>query len=70
MRARLALLAAFLIAAPVSAQMRVMAQPNHSPLVTFRIVFTAAAAADPAAQPGLAYLTAQMIADGGSKALS
>ena len=48
MRAHLSLLAALIAwAAPVSAQMRVMAQPNHSPLVTFRIVFTAAAAADP-----------------------
>jgi zinc protease len=71
MRTRLALLAAFAIAAaPVSAQMRVMAQPNHSPLVTFRVVFTSGAAADPAASPGLAYLTAQMIANGGSKALT
>jgi zinc protease len=70
MRMRLALLGAFVVAAPVSAQMRVMGQPNHSPLVTFRIVFTAGAAADPAASPGLAYLTAQMIANGGSKALT
>jgi len=71
MRTRPALLGAFVIAAaPVSAQMRVMAQPNHSPLVTFRIVFTTGAAADPAASPGLAYLTAQMIANGGSKALT
>jgi len=29
------------------AQMRVMALPSKSPLVTFRIVFTAGAAADP-----------------------
>jgi zinc protease len=71
MKTGLALLGAFaIVAAPVSAQMRVMAQPNHSPLVTFRIVFTAGAAADPAASPGLAYLTAQMIANGGSKALT
>jgi zinc protease len=71
MRTRLSLLAAFLVVAtPVSAQMRVMAQPNHSPLVTFRIVFTAGAAADPKNMPGLAYLTAQLIANGGSKALT
>lgn len=71
MRVRLSVPAAFFIAtAPISAQMRVMAQPNHSPLVTFRIVFTAGAAADPTGKPGLAYLTAQMIANGGSKALT
>ena len=36
---------ALVLALPAAAQMRVMAQPNHSPLVTFRIVFTAGAAA-------------------------
>ncbi len=56
-----------LAAAPALAQMRVMAQPNHSPLVTFRIVFTTGSGSDPTAKPGLAYLTAQMIAGGGSK---
>ncbi len=56
------------VALPATAQMRVMAQPNHSPLVTFRIVFTAGAAADPPSKPGLAYLTAQMISNSGSKA--
>jgi zinc protease len=57
-------------ALPAAAQMRVMELPNHSPLVTFRIVFTAGSAADPAAKPGLAYLTAQMIANAGSKTLT
>jgi zinc protease len=55
---------------PASAQMRVMAEPNHSPLVTFRIVFTAGARSDPAAKPGLAFLTAQMLANSGSKDLT
>ena len=38
--------------------------------MTFRIVFTAGAASDPADKPGLAYLTAQMLADGGTKDLT
>jgi zinc protease len=50
-----------------SAQMRVMAKPGKSPLVTFRIVFTTGAASDPADKPGLAYLTAQMLVGGGTK---
>ena len=35
--------------------------------MTFRIVFTAGSAADPADKPGLAYLTAMMLAQGGTK---
>ena len=50
-----------------SAQMRVIATPGKSPLVTFRIVFTTGAATDPAGKPGLAYLTAHMLVDGGTK---
>src|SRR5580698_5564764 len=46
------------------AQMRVMALPTNSPLVAFRIVFTAGSAADPASKAGLAYLTAMMLSDG------
>ena len=52
------------------AQIRTVALPGKSPLVTFRIVFTTGSAADPADKPGLAYLTAQMIADGGTKDLT
>ena len=52
------------------AQMRAIALPSKSPLVTFRIVFTTGAAADPADKPGLAYLTAQMLGDAGSKDLT
>ena len=44
--------------------------PGKSPLVTFRILFTAGSASDPADKPGLAYLTAQMLADGGTKELT
>ena len=70
MRPAIAILAAFAAAAPAAAQMRVVAEPNHSPLVTFRIVFTVGAMTDPANKPGLAYLTAQTIANSGSKALT
>jgi zinc protease len=59
------LLLAFCSFAP--SQMRVMARPGKSPLVTFRIVFTTGADADPPGKPGLAYLTARMLVDGGTK---
>jgi zinc protease len=44
--------------------------PSRSPLVTFRIVFTTGAAFDPAGKPGLANLTASMIADGGTRQMT
>src|ERR1700722_17524817 len=50
-----------------AAQMRVMALPTSSPLVAFRIVFTAGSADDPPAKPGLAYLTAMMLSDGSTR---
>lgn len=65
------LLAGLLLALlPAAAQMRVMALPSKSPLVTFRIVFTTGSCADPAGKPGLAALTAMMLADSGTKELS
>ena len=63
-------LAAFLLASAAFAQMRVADMPGKSPLVTFRIVFTAGAAADPAGKPGLANLTASMLSDGGTRDLT
>jgi zinc protease len=60
----------FLLAYCATAQIRTVALPGKSPLVTFRLVFTTGSAADPADKPGLAYLTAQMIADGGTKDLT
>ena len=57
----------FLIACCASAQMRVMALHSQSPLITFRIVFTAGSAADPPTKPGLANLTAAMLSDGSTK---
>jgi predicted Zn-dependent peptidase len=59
-----------LLAACAPAQIRTIAMPGKSPLVTFRIVFTTGSAADPAEKQGLAYLTAQMLADGGTKDLT
>ncbi len=59
-----------LLAACAPAQIRTIAMPGKSPLVTFRIVFTTGSAADPAEKQGLAYLTAQMLADGGTKELT
>ena len=57
-------------AAGAFAQMRVLGMPQKSPLVTFRVVFTAGSAADPVDKPGVAYLTAMMLANGGSKDLT
>ena len=63
-------LALLLTAASAFAQMRVVAEAGKSPLVTFRIVFTAGSAADPADKPGLSYLTASMIGNGGSASMT
>jgi zinc protease len=52
---------------PPLTPLKTVALPSRSPLVTFRIVFTTGAALDPADKPGLAYLTAQMIGDGGTR---
>jgi zinc protease len=59
-----------LLAASASAQIRVVQLPGKSPLVTFRVVFTTGAAADPVEKPGLAELTAMMLAEGGTKDLT
>ena len=59
-----------LIAAAASADMRVVALPSKSPLVTLRVVFTAGSAADPLDKPGEAYLTAMMLARGGTRVLT
>ena len=61
------LAAILLLAAAAGAQIRVVQLPGKSPLVTFRLVFTTGAAADPVEKPGLAELTASMIAEGGTK---
>ena len=59
-----------LLAASAPAQIRTVPIPGKSPLVTFRIVFTTGSASDPAGKPGLAYLTAMMLANGGTQELT
>lgn len=54
----------------VSAEPRVVTLPGKSPLVTLRIVFTTGAASDPATEPGVANLTAEMLGRGGTKDLT
>jgi zinc protease len=58
------------LAVAATAQIRVVQLPGKSPLVTFRFVFTTGAASDPAEKPGLAALTAMMLAEGGTKDLT
>ncbi|MBZ5727062.1 MAG: insulinase family protein [Acidobacteriia bacterium] len=64
------LLSLLLLVHPAAAQIRVLAHPGKSPLVTFRIVFTTGSAAEPRAQAGLAYLTARMLAEGGTREMT
>ena len=59
-----------LAASTAAAQPRVVELPGKSPLVTIRLVFTTGAASDPADKPGVASLTAQMLANGGTKTLT
>jgi zinc protease len=55
---------------PPSAPLKTIALPSHSPLVTFRIVFTTGSALDPVDKPGLAYLTAEMVGDAGTREMT
>ena len=45
-------------------------QPNRSPLVTFRILFMTGSAFDPQGKEGVAALTAALLAEGGTRAMS
>ena len=56
-----------LMVSAACAQARVVALPGDSPLVSFRIVFLTGAASDPPAKPGLANLTAALMAGGGTQ---
>jgi len=64
------LLAGLVLASIAFAQMRTVTLPGKSPVVTLRVVFTTGAAADPEDKPGLAHLTAAMLAGGGTKDLT
>jgi zinc protease len=59
-----------LTALPLAADPRVVSMPGKSPIITFRYVFTTGSAQDPADKPGLAALTAAMIANGGTRDLT
>jgi zinc protease len=50
--------------------MRTVTLPSKSPVVNVRIVFKTGAMVDPADKPGLAHLTAAMLAGGGTKDLT
>jgi len=63
-----AFLAAFSLCA--FAQIRTVTLPDKSPVVTLRVVFTTGAAVDPDDKPGVANLTAAMLAGGGTKDLT
>jgi zinc protease len=52
------------------AQMRVAGLPSKSPLVSLRIVFTAGSVEDPPEKPGVAYLTAMLLAEGGTREMT
>ncbi len=52
------------------AQMRTVTLAGKSPVVTIRVVFTTGAAVDPDDKPGLAHLTAAMLAGGGTRDLT
>ena len=64
------LLISLVAATAAMAQMRVVTLPSKSSMVDFRIVFTAGSAADPPDKPGEAYLTAMMLDQGGTKAMT
>src|SRR5918994_7055389 len=53
-----------------SAKLATVTVPNRSPLISFRLVFNTGAASDPKGKQGLAALTAAMLAQGGSRAMT
>jgi zinc protease len=54
----------------VSASMSSVLLPNSSPLVSFRLLFNVGSASDPKGMEGIAALTASMISDAGSRAMT
>src|SRR5215212_385194 len=53
-------------AAPIASVL----EPSQSPLVSFRLLFMTGAASDPAGKEGVAALTAALLAEGGSRAMT
>ncbi len=70
MKIRPAIVSGLLLSAIGSAQMRTVTLPSKSPLVNLRIVFTTGAMMDPTGKPGLAHMTAAMLAGGGTRDLT
>jgi len=72
----IAIILIFAVAAPVaragkgSPTMASVLLPSSSPLVSLRLLFNVGPASDPKGKEGLAALTASMISDGGSRAMS
>jgi zinc protease len=52
------------------AQIRTVTLPDKSPVVTMRVVFTTGASVDPGDKPGVAELTAALLAGGGTRDLT
>src|SRR5437762_2873388 len=65
-----AILALLLCSSAAWPQIRVVTMPSQSRLVDFRIVFLTGAAYDSSDKPGLASLTAALLAGGGTRELS
>lgn len=55
---------------PMSNNIANVLLPSRSPLITFRLLFMTGAASDPEGKEGVAALTAAMLSEGGSRALS
>lgn len=58
------------LAGKASSSMASVLLPNSSPLVSFRLLFNSGSASDPKGKEGVAALTAAMISEGGSRAMS
>src|SRR5919205_3747066 len=56
--------------APKAGAIASVLEPTQSPLVSFRLLFMAGSANDPAGKEGVAALTAAMLSEGGSRALA
>lgn len=57
-------------AGKAASAMATVTLPNSSPLVSFRLLFNVGSASDPKGKEGLAQLTASMLSDGGSRAMT
>jgi len=66
----MAMLVTAICGAAAGAGPKVVELPGKSPLVTIRLVFLTGAARDPADRPGVAALTAAMLARGGTREMS